>query len=277
MFSSLRRMFAESVRAWVFKKNSGFLFRFRLINVFRWRKEIKISLEDEGIWKISEKNKKSVWVARATRIPYFMEGFSVREKKLLLEYQVANISFSKNDIVIDCGANIGEFTMSLQKRFGIRAICIEPESREVVALKKNADLQCTHVYETVLWKEKTNIPFYSANDTGDSSAFPVEDGIPCVVRQAVTLDDVVLNDSFFKDQKRIALLKLEAEGAEPEILEGAKKILRHIRYITADCGAERGIKKESTLIPVMNILQKYGFEPVSFGLPRAVMVFKNKS
>ena len=46
---------------------------------------------------------------------------------------------------------------------------------------------------------------------------------------------------------KVKCLKLEAEGAEPEILEGLGDKLTYIEYVTADVGFERGHSQESTL------------------------------
>jgi hypothetical protein len=69
------------------------------------------------------------------------------------------------------------------------------------------------------------------------------------------------------------LLKLEAEGAEIEVIEGAERILSKTRYITADLGFER--KGKSTLPDVTNYLLQKGFEIVEFSSPRIVVLFKN--
>ena len=58
-------------------------------------------------------------------------------------------------------------------------------------------------------------------------------------------------------QEKLALLhsiKIEAEGAEPEILEGLIKNLNKVEYITIDAGFERGVNKESTLVQCTNYL-----------------------
>jgi len=75
------------------------------------------------------------------------------------------------------------------------------------------------------------------------------------------------------ENKTIKLLKLEAEGAEPEILQGAKQTLPHVMYVAADLGPERGIKNDNTVIPVMGILAGYGFVPIKFSFERGVMLF----
>jgi hypothetical protein len=60
--------------------------------------------------------------------------------------------------------------------------------------------------------------------------------------------------------ERIRLLKLEAEGAEPEVLEGAISVLNSIDYVSADVGPERGIHEQETRDTVVNFLEAHGFE-----------------
>ena len=83
-----------------------------------------------------------------------------------------------------------------------------------------------------------------------------------------------LNNQFLN---KIKLFKLEAEGAEPEILLGCEPILHNIEYISADVGFERGIKQKSTLPEVNNFLMKNGFELVKNGRSRIVCLYKNKN
>ena len=71
-------------------------------------------------------------------------------------------------------------------------------------------------------------------------------------------------------EKKIKLLKLEAEGAEIEVILGAKNILKNIEYISADLGYERGKLEKSTLIPVTNFLLKNNYELVDFNIDRVV-------
>ncbi len=57
----------------------------------------------------------------------------------------------------------------------------------------------------------------------------------------------------------IKLLKLEAEGAEPDILIGLRGKLNKIKYISSDLGFDHGIKAESILIPALNSWYKNNF------------------
>ena len=72
------------------------------------------------------------------------------------------------------------------------------------------------------------------------------------------------------------MIKLESEGAEPEILEGLKKNLSLVKYITIDCGFERGEDQKSTIAECCNYLLSNNFEFTNFGYPRIVALFKNK-
>ena len=93
--------------------------------------------------------------------------------------------------------------------------------------------------------------------------------------KTTTLNTIV--NRYLKPIDRIKLVKLEAEGAEPEILMGAMSIIDRIDYIVADIGPERGVKSESTLIEVLDILQKNNFEATKFGYNRGILLFKNKN
>ena len=88
--------------------------------------------------------------------------------------------------------------------------------------------------------------------------------------QTITLDSIIS-----KIQKKIKLIKIEAEGFEPEVLEGLKKYIRNVEYITIDCGFERGVNKDSTISECSNYLIKNNFEMINFSSARTICLFKN--
>ena len=90
--------------------------------------------------------------------------------------------------------------------------------------------------------------------------------------KTILLDDFVSQNHIAS----IKLLKLEAEGAEPEILMGAKQSLSRIQYIAADLGFERGVRQTSTLPEVANFLISNNFEIVDIAQGRIACLFKNK-
>ena len=50
------------------------------------------------------------------------------------------------------------------------------------------------------------------------------------------------------------MFKLEAEGFEPEILEGSKQSINIVEYVALDGGEERGIAEAETLSKATNFL-----------------------
>lgn len=78
--------------------------------------------------------------------------------------------------------------------------------------------------------------------------------------------------------KFITLLKLEAEGSEPEILMGAEEYISIIKYIAVDGGPERGVYKEETLSKVINFLLSHNFELLCTDLNSKMgrALFRNK-
>ena len=63
------------------------------------------------------------------------------------------------------------------------------------------------------------------------------------------------------------MLKVEAEGYEPEILLGAGDKINNFEYIAIDGGYEKGINKEQTFAEQTNILLDNGFELIDIYFP----------
>jgi hypothetical protein len=118
------------------------------------------------------------------------------------------------------------------------------------------------------------LDFFDKNDTGDSSLIDPGGQAQRIRVQAVRLDAVPEFQNFVG---RIRLLKLEAEGAEPEILAGAGTVLSKIDYIAVDMGPERGAKAENTVVPVCNHLMQAGFELIRFNHMRCLGLFRSRA
>ena len=84
---------------------------------------------------------------------------------------------------------------------------------------------------------------------------------------------------YLQSQKldKIKLFKLEAEGFEPEILEGSLDVLKNIEYIAIDGGYERGKNNEETFSQVCNSLLTENFKLISINFDWRRALFLNKS
>ena len=190
------------------------------------------------------------------------------------DYIVPSGLLRAGDVVVDCGANVGEFTLGCA-RLGARVLAFEPDPVEYNALEANKQLhENIQTFNVALWNENCRLNLFDRNDSGDSSVFDCQDAAKCTGVQALRLDAV---DEIESISQRIRLLKLEAEGAEPEVLEGAEGLLGRIDYISADLGAERGPEKQRTIRQVSRFLHDRGFVMVDFRFPRQIALFASEN
>jgi FkbM family methyltransferase len=183
-------------------------------------------------------------------------GIQERLEILGREYCLDQIQEINSGVVIDIGSNIGEFTLIASQRFpNCTFLRFEPSLTECQASEYNLTEINNVLIQKPLWNKVAEIPFYDSNDIGDSSIFQPNIGAKSNLRTTTTLDIEISRLGI----ESVELLKLEAEGAEPEILEGAEETLRITKRITADLGPERGLNQERTFLKVNQILLKAGF------------------
>lgn len=248
-----------------------------LANRLRWRMPIRLEYRPtDRLYVVSDitaegNTPSSIAFSRKERIWVYAKGVQSRINRLGEVYSLGSCDLGPGDTVIDCGANVGEFSALVRARYGSSVIAVEPESDEARCIPHNAKGICD-VVNVALWNETKELNFYSKNRSADSSIFETADYDAITTVQAVRLDDLL--DRYGID--RVKLFKLEAEGAEPEILLGATRALLRIEYISADLGPERGLKQEHTIVSVCNHLFGQGFELVSVYPKRQVFLFRNK-
>jgi hypothetical protein len=61
----------------------------------------------------------------------------------------------------------------------------------------------------------------------------------------------------------IKLLKIDAEGAELEVIRGSRALMKSIEFIAIDLGFEKGINQESTAPPVFEVLNNHNFKLIA--------------
>ena len=72
----------------------------------------------------------------------------------------------------------------------------------------------------------------------------------------------------------IKLIKIEAEGAEPEVLAGMPQTLKRTRFVAVDMGPERGIMQANTVVECSNFLNQTGFTMRAFSHERCTALFE---
>lgn len=172
-------------------------------------------------------------------------------------------------MVIDCGANYADLWLILKNYIDEKNyITFESGKGEFASICLNA-AHSSHHNEGLGIVNSAN-KFYVYERSADSSFVepPVYEDI--IMAKTVTLDSFVTDNGL----KSIKLLKIEAEGFEPEILEGAKNILPIIEYVAIDGGYERGLSQDETFSFQTNFLIKFGFEMIGVNLRYARALFR---
>ncbi|PIT88147.1 MAG: hypothetical protein COU29_04010 [Candidatus Magasanikbacteria bacterium CG10_big_fil_rev_8_21_14_0_10_36_32] len=132
------------------------------------------------------------------------------------------MSFSNEEVFIDCGAFKGEtieqFNLITSAKFK-KIYAFEPDRNNFEKL----EIKCKEIGPTKIDCEPSGVYGFTGKvnfmETGDAIARIVEDDASLCIN-VVSLDD------FMKDKERVTFIKMDIEGAETEALLGAKEIIQ---------------------------------------------------
>lgn len=141
---------------------------------------------------------------------------------------------NQGSTVIDVGANIGFFSIRFARWVGPtgRVIAIEPEARNMDSLRRRVGrAQLSSVVELVqaAAADRPGQLKLALNPSHPGDHHLASEGVPV---QAVTLDSLIAQDS-----RTVALIKIDAQGAETMILAGAREVIHRDRpaiYVEVD-------------------------------------------
>lgn len=233
-------------------------------NRFSYQKQKNIFLVTEGAQQLMFSNK-------VRGFSLYRNGIEVRANFIFASYCLDKIIFSEDDIVIDCGANLGDLMLKLKSYIkNENYIAIEPNPTDFKILSLNNNKST--LINKALGMSNTILPFYVSTENGDSSLIKPKKFNEIIEVPVIKLESLIKD----LDINKIKLLKVEAEGYEPEILEGIGSMLKKIQYIAVDGGYERGIRNEQTFTDITNYLLHNGFEIIDINFVHYRALFLNK-
>lgn len=251
-----------------------FLLFFNLrYQVFKHRYKIRrISYNSYKLFEVvnKERNLHKYFYFRERGYIFLKNGFKKRGEQIGNDYMLNNIAFSENDLVIDVGANFGDLLFYFEN-LNIKYFGIEPGKIEYECLKLN--VPDGKIFNIALGNENDKLKFFYKPETGDSSLVEMNDFSSSYEVNVITYDDFIFQNNL--KNSHVKLLKLEAEGFEPEILSGMKKTIENIEFISADLGPERGKEEEATAPDALNFLFKNNFSLVDYNPIRHVFLLRN--
>ncbi|MCU0397128.1 MAG: FkbM family methyltransferase [Cyclobacteriaceae bacterium] len=229
----------------------------------------RLKVENGNYYIVEDEIK--IQLASKVRYSRYLKGVKNTLDSLAKNYFLDKIKFEQHNVFVDCGANVGELGIWLKQKYHeLIYIGFEPSSSEFKALSQN--LSGNSLYNLALWSSNESLKFYLSIDTADSSLIQPSDYTDIISISAVRLDTVISNVN------RIKVLKVEAEGAEPEVLEGAYSLIDICDYIVVDTSPERGVKKDETTVHVIDYMYQRGFKLLEIlHRPRIMCLFVNGS
>ena len=231
--------------------------RIKFRNNFNYQTTMRLY---RGLVQLTETNQariNEIYFYFPKRISRYFIGIEERIKTISTEYCLDQLPDLPQGYIVDIGSNIGEFSLAVDMMYpGRKYIRFEPSDNENLASRFNLQGINEVLISQPLWSHIAELDFYNKNADGDSSLFQPDKKAKSTKVFTTTLDDSLLS----LNVSSVALLKLEAEGAEPEILLGATKTLSKTRFITADLGPERGLEQARTFDKVNELLVQNNFE-----------------
>ena len=244
----------------------------RIVNARNFARGRRIRLEPfegEHIFKVRDATG-HLFVCRRSRHLRYKRGVHSLLEKLAQAYHLDKVPDGSGGLLIDCGANIGELGVWARAK-GWDYLAFEPEPLEARCADLNVFDGNRMTIRKALWNRATTLAFFSKPETADSSVFDPGGTNTRLEVEALRLDDAIQ----LVDRTGPVILKVEGEGAEPEILEGASGLLPSVDFVTLDCGPERGRDQAHTFVEANTLLVQAGFHLIQFGMRRMTALYCN--
>lgn len=245
------------VKKWFQRVSPKYLYSF-VITMFRCLNPLRRSVivyPHGDHWRVIdfESMKLGSAVCVPNRVQIMRGKKSIMGKKIERYRHEGFVCVEQGDVVLDIGGFVGEFAIPAS-RHAKRVICIEPEEMNYRCLVCNVSkISNIKAYNVVAWSKNEKLEFKVARDASDHSIINIDSK-----EKLKTIEvDGKRMDTYLRKLgvEKIDFVKLDAEGAEPEVLKG----LSNIKFdkCAIDCGNERA--GESTKQAVSKMLTKWGY------------------
>jgi FkbM family methyltransferase len=215
---------------------------------------VKVTVEHRNgrWWGVEEGAARDVALTRPEDAPRLLVGpggIDGRLTQLAERYQdtASGVVVERGDRVVDSGAFLGAFALGVRQLAG-EIVCFEPDPRSYGALSATVDDDETiHARQQAAWhSDDEPVLLTLGTDASETTALELDMGhvIGAVDAEPIVLDDI-----------EAEFAKIEAEGAEPEVLEGLST--PSIPKLAVNCDPERG--GETPRGRVVDRLEKIGY------------------
>lgn len=168
-----------------------------------------------------------------------------------------------DDMFADVGSNIGSYTILASGVAGANSIAFEPVPSTYQFLKRNIELnelqKISKSYNVGVGNEKGKLKFTNDFDTVNHVVVGNEESVNSIEVDIVTLNDV------FLDTQIPTLMKIDVEGFEKSVLQGANNILKNatLKALIVElngCCHKYGVTENE----IHQMLLNYGFKTYQY-------------
>lgn len=170
------------------------------------------------------------------------------------------------DVVLDVGANIGWFSLLLDRRApdGVSIYAFEPEPLNFGLLSENLELNgaggVVPIQKAVSDEEgRRSLFVYPDKNRGRHSLAPIPGAAGSVEVPTTTLDRVWRDRGL--DGRSVRLLKIDVEGFECAVLRGASEILERCELVVTEYAPELLRRAGDRPEALLELLTGGGFDP----------------
>jgi len=172
----------------------------------------------------------------------------------------------ENNMFIDCGANVGTYSIIASKVVGANSITFEPNPHTITKLNQNIELnnleKKVDIRKVALSDKIGNLYFSNYGDTDDVlnrvSLNQSSSSTNILVKSSTLDDEINIKEDF--------ILKIDVEGYENKLIKGAKKLLANENLLALIIEVNHKIDdyEEENREDLHNILSNYGLIPINY-------------
>lgn len=177
--------------------------------------------------------------------------------------------------IVDVGANTGDWAAGLLAYYApARLVCIEPDPHLAAGLRTRfAATPAVSVIESAAGAEHGTCLLQLMEDRAFNSLRPpvaaTQADYPATFRVRETRSvRLAPLDDLLADLPRIRLLKIDVQGSEREVLQGAAAVLRRTDFVLLEVNFKAHYQGEAGIGELLALLGGHGFALGSYSPPR---------